>query len=146
GTTMARQRSAPPKKQLTEPARDSQEGPGPTSTSKAFHRKRADGIKKADAVRAALAEGVESPSEAVDFIRKRFGIEIAKQHFSAQKSQLKKRDEARKVRRPEHGTKSKAVRGYLAPPPKIVPTGEGDLLDVMESMKPLIAQYGADRV
>jgi hypothetical protein len=26
------------------------------------------------------------------------------------------------------------------------PAGERDLLDVMESMKPLIAQYGAERV
>jgi hypothetical protein len=43
-------------------------------------------ITKTAAVKAALAEGIESPEEGVDFIQKRFGIEIGRQHFSAVKS------------------------------------------------------------
>jgi hypothetical protein len=37
------------------------------------------------------------------------------------------------------------VDGYLAPP-KIVPTGDGDLLDALKAMKPRIAQYGSEKV
>jgi hypothetical protein len=73
-----------------------------------------------------------------------FGIEMPPQHFSAVKSQQKKRD-GKPAGRP--GRKPKG-EGNLAPTraPKIVPTGEGDLLDALMSMKPLIAQYGAERV
>ena len=46
-------------------------------------------MSKTDAIRAAMAEGIESPGDGVDFIRKRFGLEMSKQHFSATKSKLK---------------------------------------------------------
>src|SRR3954470_15638168 len=46
-------------------------------------------MSKTDAIRAAVAEGHESPADGVDFIKKRFGIELSKQHFSATKSKLK---------------------------------------------------------
>lgn len=49
-------------------------------------------MSKVDAIRAALAEGLESPEQATKLIRKRFGIEISRQHFSATKSQLKRRE------------------------------------------------------
>src|SRR4051794_14592936 len=63
---------------------DDQEKPGTS---------RPDGtIKKADAVRQALASGFDSPGDGVDFIRRQFGIEMQKTHFSAVKSQLKKRE------------------------------------------------------
>ncbi len=104
-------------------------------------------LSKSDAVRAALTEGVKSPGDAVAFIQKRFGIEMSRQHFSATKAQIKRREQEgaptgsiRRGRTPEA-----AVEGYLAPP-KVTPTGEGDLIDVLEKMKPLIAQYGAEKV
>src|SRR3954469_25545467 len=51
-------------------------------------------VSETDAIRAALAEGAESPEGGTDFIRKRFGIEISKSHFSGKKSQIKKKDTA----------------------------------------------------
>jgi len=34
----------------------------------------------------------------------------------------------------------------ISRPPKVVPTGDGDLLDALATMKPLIAHYGAEKV
>jgi hypothetical protein len=104
-----------------------------------------EGMSKADAVRAALSEGIEAPQEAVAFIKHRFGIEMGAQHFSSVKSQQKKREGAPAARR---GRKPKqaAADGYVAPPPRPAASGGSDLLDAMEAMKPLIAQYGADQV
>ena len=103
-------------------------------------------IAKNEAARQAIAAGLESPEEATEFIRKKFGIEMSKPHFSAVKSQLKKREGGAKPKG-RSGRKPKAtVEGYLAPPPKVVPTREGDLLDAMEAMKPLIASLGPEKV
>ncbi len=69
------------------------------------------------------------------------------QHFSAVKATEKKKagaPKAKRGRKPKAA--SQAVEDYLAPPPTIVPTGEGDLLDALAAMKPLIAQYGAEKV
>ena len=55
-------------------------------------------MSKTDAIRAAMAEGIESPGDGVDFIRKRFGIEMSKQHFSATKSKLKSAEDSEQVR------------------------------------------------
>ncbi len=107
-----------------------------------------EAVSKSAAAREAIAQGIDSPEDAVAFIKQRFGIEMSKPHFSAVKSQLKKREAsdggaAPKARR---GRKPKAaVEGYLAPP-KVVPTGEGDLLEALEAMKPLVASLGADKV
>ena len=93
--------------------------------------------------REAIAAGMETPDDAVEFIRKKFGIEMSKPHFSAVKAQEKKKTMSAPAKR---GRKPKAaVEGYLAPP-KIVPTGEGDLLDAIEAMKPLVASLGVEKV
>src|SRR5262245_60295201 len=94
---------------------------------------------KADAVRRALAAGMEGPQEGTAWIRKEFGIEIAPQHFSATKSQIKKREGGGKPGRKPKGTPSQAVEGYLAPPPNLAPASGSELLDAMEVMKPLVA-------
>src|SRR3954462_12164248 len=49
-------------------------------------------ISKADAARAAIRQGIESPQEASAYIMQQFGIEMAPQHFSAVKSQLRKKE------------------------------------------------------
>lgn len=49
----------------------------------------AEKISKADAVRRSLAEGIEKPQEAVDYIKKQFGIEMSTGMFSSYKSQHK---------------------------------------------------------
>ena len=106
-------------------------------------------MSKTDAIRAAMAEGIESPGDGVDFIRKRFGLEMSKGHFSATKSKLKsaegqrRRPHPKPLRRPP--AKPQPVGDYQTPPEQ--PAGrDGNLLDALEQMKPLIAQYGPDHV
>jgi hypothetical protein len=104
-------------------------------------------VAKADAARAALAEGIESPTEAAEFIKKTFGIEVSPQHFSTIKFQLKKRGgQAPSGKRGRKPKSAQPVEGYLAPPRKPPAPSGGDLLDSLESLKPLIAEYGADGV
>ena len=50
---------------------------------------------KADAVRAAIAEGVLKPQDACTWIKEKFGIEITPAHFSSYKSQEGKKGNTR---------------------------------------------------
>ena len=133
-----------------EPEDESQEVPDPKAAPKAAPAREV--ASKTDAVRQALAAGFDGPQEGTAYIRQEFGIEIAPSHFSAVNSQLKKKAgtdaaDGRKGKRGRpKGSTSKAVEGYLAPPPRPAASGGSDLLDAMEAMKPLIAQYGADQV
>ena len=103
-------------------------------------------VSKSAAAREAITQGIDSPDDAVAFIKQRFGIEMSKPHFSAVKSQLKKRDADGAAPKGRPGRKPEAaVEGYLAPP-KVVPTGEGDLLEALEAMKPLVASLGVEKV
>jgi len=122
---MARKQS---KSQSTE-----SEKPSLEATEAASARAKESSLTKADAIRAAIKAGIESPTEAEKYIRKRFGLEVSRTHFSASKSQMRKAENAG------------AVDGYLAPP-KIDAIGDGDLLDALEKMKPLVASLGADKV
>jgi hypothetical protein len=136
--------------EATQPDEKSAPKRGRPPKSAAATSAKAEIMTKAEAVRRALAAGKDSPSEGVPYIRKEFRIEIAPQMFSAYKAQAKAR-EAKQPGAPKGrpGRKPRAaVEGYLAPPPppKIEPTGEGDLLDALKAIKPLIAQYGADKV
>jgi hypothetical protein len=38
------------------------------------------------------------------------------------------------------------VDGFIAPPAKHRTNGEGDLIESLETLKPLIAQYGPDKM
>ncbi|WP_152051846.1 thioesterase [Tautonia marina] len=108
------------------------------------------GMTKAEAIRRALAAGHEGPQEGTAYILKEFGIEVAPQHFSATKSQMKSRETSKKYkpgRKSKAAAPSQGVEGYLAPPPKQAPSGgEPDLLEAMEAMKPLVASLGAEKV
>ena len=105
-------------------------------------------MSKSDAARAAIKHGIENPTEASEFILKKFGIEISPSHFSAVKSLDKKATGPAPATKGKPGRKPKVakkpVEGYLAPPPK--QTDKGDLLDAIEAMKPLVASLGADKV
>jgi hypothetical protein len=94
-------------------------------------------VSNAQAVREALAAGIEAPGDIADFAKSNFGLDIPKMQASAHKSQLRGRGEI-----PTKCRRSTKDAGQ----PKIVPTGEGDLLDALEAMKPVIAQYGAEKV
>ncbi len=106
-------------------------------------------MSKTDAIRAAVAGGHESPGDGVDFIKKQFGLEMSKQHFSATKSKLKATggNRYKKAGKSPVTAKKRAVpvEDYLAPPQQ--PAGrDGNLLDALEAIKPLIAQHGAESV
>jgi hypothetical protein len=111
------------------------------------HESNGKPITKVEAVRRALAAGFEMPQEGTAYIRSEFGIELAPQHFSATKSQLKKRSLG-KSPKAKPGRRPKAlVEGYLAPPPKKrLPPDGSELLDAMEAMKPLVASLGKEQV
>src|SRR3954468_20398166 len=54
-------------------------------------KKKNGGPTKADAVRQALKEGVESPQDGVAYVKEKFGLEITAQQFSTYKSIEKKK-------------------------------------------------------
>src|SRR3954468_6699475 len=77
-------------------------------------------ITKTEAIRRAMAAGMETPEEGVAFILKNFGLELSRQHFSATRSKLKSKESEGKATAPEGepGRKpkeapSQAVEGYL---------------------------------
>jgi hypothetical protein len=104
-------------------------------------------MNKSEAARAAIDAGYDKPGPAVEYIKEQFGVEIGAQHFSAIKSTyLKKQGDAKPKGKP--GRKPR-VDAPVAERPLATPTkkvAEGDLLDALTAMKPLIAQFGADRV
>jgi hypothetical protein len=113
-------------------------------------------VSKAEAVRIALSEGLESPGDIHDFIKARFGHDIPNQTISSYKAQekarqAKKAEAVAPVAEPaKRGRKPKAatplVEGYVAPPEKPKAAGEPDVLLALESVKELVNTYGADRV
>lgn len=101
---------------------------------------------KVEAVRIALRQGYDTPEAGLDFIRRRFDIEMTPQHFSSTKSQLRKkaRESGSEEVAPARGRRKPLIEGYVAPPPK--PPGEPDVLLALESVKGLVEQYGADKI
>jgi hypothetical protein len=108
------------------------------------------GMNKSQSARAAIDAGYEKPVEAVASIKRQFGIDMNPQHFSSIKSNYRKtQGEAMPVKAalvPASARKVTiaAVEVHVAPPSK--PPGEGDLLDTLETLKPLIALHGADKL
>jgi hypothetical protein len=104
-------------------------------------------ISKSEAARQAIAAGLDSPEEATNFIRKQFGIEMSKAHFSAVKSQVKaKAAEGTPAPKGKPGRKPKAASGDVTLPTKPRAAGETALIESLETLKPLIAHYGATKV
>jgi hypothetical protein len=149
---MAR-KAAKAREERVEPEDESQEAPEPAAQETGAQASD-KAVSKADAARAALAQGIESPEDAVAFIKKRYGIELGRQHFSSIKSQLKKKEregggkaDGRTGRRGRpKGSTVQPAGGYLAPPAKPPADGGADLIDTLEALKPLVAQYGAEKV
>src|SRR6478672_11904356 len=115
----------------TKPA-EVQDQPQEISKPASGRRASRGATSKADAVRAALAEGIEAPAEALGFIRRRFGIEMGKPMFSSYKAKLRKKEGGTRRR----ARRTKAIEGYLAPPPPQPADGGADLLDSLETLKP----------
>ncbi len=90
-----------------EPEEESQEMPEVEEDGEPEVAGRKGKITKSHAVRVALAEGYENPTKAVEFIKKRFGIEMVAQHFSSIKSQEKKKTDPPAVRGEPEAAKRK---------------------------------------
>lgn len=105
-----------------------------------------ESISKAEAIRRAIAAGVEGPAAGAQYIRKEFGIELTPRHFSATKAQQKNRGSksAVPVKR-GRPPKIEPEGGYLSPPPKPRSAGEADLLAAMEAIKPLVDKLGKEQ-
>ena len=101
-------------------------------------------MSKAGAARETLAAGVTLPREASVYIKQKYGIDITPQQFSAEKSRLKQRSGG-VLPSPAFPNSPRPLNSYLAPP-RLQDSTEPNLLEAMETMKPLIARLGADTV
>ncbi|WP_165253216.1 hypothetical protein [Paludisphaera soli] len=97
-------------------------------------------ISKAQAVRNALGEGLEDLGDIEGFVKSRHGIDIPRQMISAYKAMEKKRAEKKS------DPKRKPRSGEPAAPRKSLRSGEMDVLEVLEAMKPLVEAFGAEKV
>src|SRR5690348_16969767 len=90
---MAKKKSAAPKH--VEPEEESQEVPeeqeGGGQEGHGFAAGES-GISKAEAIRRVIADCIDNPSLGSQEIKKRFGIDVTPQHFSAARSQMKSRE------------------------------------------------------
>lgn len=108
-------------------------------------------ISKAAAVRDALEQGEEGPEDGVAYIKKIHGIEMTRQTFSSYKAQQKARDAKKAGGKPAPAAEAPAPRKrpalvQAAPAPKAASNGEPDLIESLETLKPLIAAMGAEKV
>lgn len=105
--------------------------------------KKSDGdtatITKAEAVRHALADGIDKPEDGVSFLKEKFGLTITAQQFSTYKSIEKKR--AGKA--PRRRAASARQSGALAAPSSNGPSG---LATSVEAIKTLVEMYGVEQV
>jgi hypothetical protein len=107
------------------------------------------GPSKSEAARQAMKAGYQKPAQAVVWMKETFGIDMNPQHFSAIKSNDKKKeagtaakaDPARRVSR-----SAAIIEGYVAPPERPRNAGEPDMLLALEGVKELVNQFGAERV
>lgn len=95
-------------------------------------------VSKADAVRAALAKGLDSLDDIEGFVKSQYGLEISRQMLSSYKAQQRAREAKKAGGEP-------AKRG---PKPKAAASsgGDGDILSALEALKPLIASQGAEKL
>src|SRR4051794_32731296 len=59
------------------------------------------GTSKTEAIRRAVAAGMETPEDGVNFILKNFGLELSRQHFSTTRSKLKSKEAEGKASAPK---------------------------------------------
>jgi hypothetical protein len=98
---------------------------------------------KVEAVRRALAEGVDSPTEGVAFIKEHFGLEVSPGMFSAYKSQMRSK-KGKPGRKPGRKPKSESGTASAAGVSK-APTTD-NLVGAVATVQQLVQQLGAETV
>jgi hypothetical protein len=105
----------------------------------------AEQITKTEAVKRALADGVDKPVEGVEYVRSKFGIEMTNQGFSTAKFQLGKKagkPAARRGRAPRAMVAPTAARSH-----QTVRTGKSaSASELARQIKALVDAYGAAEV
>jgi hypothetical protein len=97
-------------------------------------------MTKTDAVKAAIAAGKDMPAEGVQWIKETHGLDIDPQHFSAIKSQARKKaggPPARRGRKPRAASNGSGVSSGRA---SVNPA------ELARDVKRLVEQYGAAAV
>lgn len=114
-------------------------------------------MSKVDAIRAALAAGKESPDEGTSYVRDHFGLEISKTHWSATKSQLKRKEglgTTKAARTPRAAKQdpapepapTPAPRAKAAPAAQQAPALESGMISDLAAVKALVKRLGAQQV
>jgi hypothetical protein len=101
-------------------------------------RKKADGkMTKADAVRAAIADGKDMPAEGAAHIKEKYGLDVTPQQFSTYKSIANKK-----------AGRAPGRRGRKAVTAAATSNGRsgGNPADLARGVKQLIQQFGAAAV
>jgi hypothetical protein len=98
-------------------------------------------ISKAQAVREALAEGLDGLDDIAAYVKAKHGHDIPKTMISAYKAGEKKKAAASDIPKAKPGRKP-----TVAAPTQPVAShgGETDLITAMEILKPLIQEHGGD--
>jgi hypothetical protein len=98
-------------------------------------------ISKAEAVRQALAEGLDGLDDIAEFVRARHGHEIPKPQISAYKAQTKAKAAGVPTTvasmKPNSPVQQAAKHGG---------GGETDLIAAMEAIKPYVKEHGPERL
>jgi len=131
---MARARTAKYPEPASEPEGDTVGNPSPT-------------VSKADMVRAALAEGMETPNDGLGFIKSKFGVNFPRPMWSPYKAQIRAQEQKKALKRSETSRKPKGAESSGSTP-RVARKSDPDvdLLDTMEAMKPLVEKLGAEKV
>lgn len=110
-------------------------------------------VSKADAVRHALKEGKDNPTEGCQFILDTYGIQIEPPMFSSYKSQIRAKEAqgggsepAKRGRKPGSGAGGGVVHVPAAKPGRSSGGGLGEAADIVVSLKNLLRVHGYDDV
>lgn len=96
-------------------------------------KEEAGSMTKADAVRAAIAEGVTKPQDAVEWIKTKFDLDLTPAHFSSYKSQQAKKE----VVISSGGRKKESGGGIV---------DNGSPVELARQVKQLVDKFGARNV
>lgn len=105
-------------------------------------------ITKAEAVRRALAEGIDNPTEGVALIKDRFGLDMDPNTFSSYKSQERTRRAKKGRRKRKSGKKPKQVAPPAAEQPRQTSSRSKpeNIIEAVATVKQLVRRYGASTV